>query len=192
MQLARPGTLDLVAAFPRMHDGEDAYYVTDSSLGELADALSGSSPPLLMRTPMPMADGDVLGGSVTLTDAGEAVLAGRMDRVAACGISRWLGGVHLNGDANLWRWDDMRQRIRNRRRAQSRAGITIGGCALDSAASCRSTDGTTKRRGSRNHGVSAAPIGVGSTGAIPEALPRGTGTSVRGAEHRLQPHRSQR
>ena len=34
-------------------------------------------------------------GVVTLTDAGRSVLAGRLDRVVACGIERWLGGVHL-------------------------------------------------------------------------------------------------
>ena len=43
--------------------------------------------------------------------ADQAVLGGRQDRVALCGIDRWFGGVHLLGDAGLWRWDDARQRI---------------------------------------------------------------------------------
>ena len=46
LELANAGPIDLLAAFPRMHDGERAYYITDTSLDELADALSGASPPL--------------------------------------------------------------------------------------------------------------------------------------------------
>jgi hypothetical protein len=52
--------------------------------------------------------------AVTLTDIGRAVLAGKQDRIAACGIDRWLGGVQLHGDADLWRWDDERHRITRR------------------------------------------------------------------------------
>ena len=50
-------------------------------------------------------------GSISLTETGRAVLAGRQDRVAICGIDRWLGGVHLQTDASIWRWDEARQRI---------------------------------------------------------------------------------
>jgi hypothetical protein len=39
------------------------------------------------------------------------VLSGELDRIAACGIDRWLGGVHLKDGSRLWRWDDARQRI---------------------------------------------------------------------------------
>jgi hypothetical protein len=110
LELAAAGKADLSAAFPRMHDGEDVYYITDTSLAELADTLSRTSPPLLACSGT---DGrrDVLQGSMTLTDTGRAVLAGRQDRVATCGIDRWLGGVHLRSDAEPWRWDDRRQRI---------------------------------------------------------------------------------
>jgi hypothetical protein len=38
-------------------------------------------------------------------------LAGQLDRVATCGIDRWLGGVHLQGRRRIWRWDDTRQRV---------------------------------------------------------------------------------
>jgi RNA polymerase sigma factor (sigma-70 family) len=111
MALADAGEITLSAAFPRMHDGEDVYYVTDTSLAELAETLSLTSPPLLMLAPAESADGDVLQGSVKLTDAGRAVLSGEQDRIALCGIDRWFGGVHLERDADLWRWDDQRQRI---------------------------------------------------------------------------------
>lgn len=110
LRLAGGGEIDLSAAFPRMHEGEDAYYVTDCTLASLAEALSRTSPPLLTRAGQ-IADGTVLQGSVTLTGTGRRVLDREQDRVSTCGIDRWLGGVHLQSDANLWRWDDTRQSI---------------------------------------------------------------------------------
>jgi len=109
LQLAERG-IDLAAAFPRMHEDEDAYYVTDLSLADLARALSLTSPPLVRFAPG-AGPRDSLEGSVTLTDVGRAVLAGERDRVEACGIDRWLGGVHLHGSDGIWRWDDERRRI---------------------------------------------------------------------------------
>jgi hypothetical protein len=120
LELAAGGTVELSAAFPRMHADEEVYYVTDMSLATLADTLSRTLPPLLTLARRPVANGELPRGSVTLkdtvtlTDIGRAVLAGRQDRIATCGIDRWLGGVHLQGDADLWRWDDERHRITRR------------------------------------------------------------------------------
>jgi hypothetical protein len=111
MRLADGPGIDLQAAFPRMQEGETAYSVTDGSLASLAEELSRSSPPLLTFARGRDADAGLLEGSVTLTDTGRAVLAGRQDRISACGFDRWLGGVHLQSGANLWRWDDARQRV---------------------------------------------------------------------------------
>jgi hypothetical protein len=108
--LAGGGRVDLAAVFPRMHDDEDAYYVTDASLAALAEALSRSSPPLLTFTRRRTPDARQLDGSVTLTDLGRSILSGQQDRTVACGIDRWLGGVHLE-NGNRWRWDNARRRI---------------------------------------------------------------------------------
>jgi hypothetical protein len=115
LHLAQSGPSGVRAMFPRMHDDEDAYYVTDLSLGALVTTLSTTSPPLLT-----IVDGDgaasdrwSLDRTVALTDAGHDVLAGRRDRVES-GIDRWLGGVHLHGDAGMWRWDDHERRMTNR------------------------------------------------------------------------------
>jgi hypothetical protein len=105
-------TRSLRAAFPLMHEGEDAYYVTDSSLASMAEDLSRSAHPLLTITDDETPEGNVLHGAVTITDTGRAVLARRRDRVATCGIDRWMGGVHLRGGANEWRWDHERQTVR--------------------------------------------------------------------------------
>jgi hypothetical protein len=113
LQLASADGIPLLQAFPRMHDGESAYYVTDMSLLGMADQLSATSPPLMT---IPPGDGDskpisLFRRRVALTDTGRAVLAGHTERIATCGIDRWLGGVHLQGRGPLWRWDDGRQRI---------------------------------------------------------------------------------
>lgn len=112
MHLAQAGSITLATAFPRMHEDESAYYVTDTSLVELVETLSRTSPPLLGHS----ADGSSpqrwFAGSVSITPAGRAVLRGDQDRVSLCGVAdRWLGGVQLRNDAPLWRWDDARQRM---------------------------------------------------------------------------------
>jgi len=99
------------AVFPRMHEDEKAYYVTDLSLRDLVESLSRTSPPLIAFNPEVNGGANFWRGTVTTTDAGREVLAGRRDRVA-CGIDRWLGGVHLQSNVGtIWRWDDDRRRI---------------------------------------------------------------------------------
>jgi hypothetical protein len=50
--------------------------------------------------------------SVALTDTGRDVLDGRSDLVAANGIDRWVGGVHLHGHEVPWRYDEGREAVR--------------------------------------------------------------------------------
>ena len=110
LELADGGPQSLLRLFPHMHEGERVYYVTDTSLAALAAALSRTSPPLL-RLDAGSGSGPAIQGAVSLTDAGRSVLEGRLDRIAACGIDRWLGGVHLQGRSSTWRWDPDRQRV---------------------------------------------------------------------------------
>jgi hypothetical protein len=111
LELADGGGIALSEAFPRVHDGETVYYVTDASLAAMAESLSRMSPALLALDSATEEQGGVLHGRVTVTDAGRSVLSGELDRVAACGIDKWLGGVHLQDGGRVWRWDDTRQRI---------------------------------------------------------------------------------
>jgi RNA polymerase sigma factor (sigma-70 family) len=110
LSLAADGAVALRAVFPRMHGGEEVYYITDSSLAELATTLSRTSPPLLTIADNDAAAEWALNRTVAVTDAGREVLAGTRDRVA-CGIDRWLGGVHLHGRGDVWRYDHVRRRI---------------------------------------------------------------------------------
>ena len=111
LSLAREGSIRLSNAFPRMHDDEGAYYITDGSLASTASDLAATSPPLLFLRQPERGGEHRLAGSVTLTGEGQGVLAGDHDRVEMCGIDRWLGGVHLQSGGPMWRWDDARQRI---------------------------------------------------------------------------------
>ena len=111
LELAAGDGMSLAKAFPRMHDGERAYYIGDLTLAELAETLSSTSPALLALD-LPTQDGDYdFRRRATLTEAGRSVLAGGQDKVDLCGIDRWLGGVHLRTGGRIWRWDDVRQRI---------------------------------------------------------------------------------
>jgi len=110
LQLANDGPLSLAKAFPEMGQGDRFYTITDLSLLATADDLGTTSPPLLTI--------DRTAGSehpfrarIVATDAGRSVLGGGMDRVEACGVDRWLGGVHLQGHQQLWRWDEENQRV---------------------------------------------------------------------------------
>jgi hypothetical protein len=112
LQLAANGSIDLREAFPRMHDNETAFYVTDGLLAQMAQDLSSMSPPLLNADFAPGESRYSLLGTISLTDDGRAVLAGTQDRVHLCGIDRWLGGVHIQHATNVWRWDVTKERLR--------------------------------------------------------------------------------
>lgn len=111
LELATGDGITLRDAFPRMHDGECAYYVTDGTVAELAEALARTSPPLLTLDLSDSEEPRILRGHIAVTDTGQAVLSRERDRVATCGIDRWFGGVHLQSGGPIWRWDDARQRI---------------------------------------------------------------------------------
>jgi hypothetical protein len=108
---ASAGPIDLRSAFPRMHDGETAFYIADGSLWSVVQQLAASSPPLMTADVDDPSTPGLPNGTAALTDTGRAVLAGSLDRVRHCGIDRWLGGVRLEGNHAVWRWDDARKRV---------------------------------------------------------------------------------
>jgi hypothetical protein len=112
LELADPGPIALIAAFPRMQEGEKAYFITDGSILSLVEMFSRTTPALLTYDAGVSTDGQVLHGAVAITNAGRDMLAGRLDRIATCGLDRWYGGVHLQGNGPMWRWDDQAERIR--------------------------------------------------------------------------------
>jgi hypothetical protein len=111
LELAHDGPIDIWTAFPRLHDGETAYYVTDRTFAQILRTLSGPATPLLAVDIVSQPAGQLPRGTFTLTDAGRAVFAGTVDRVGRYGLDRWLGGVHLEGAGPMWRWDRADRRL---------------------------------------------------------------------------------
>lgn len=92
------------------HGREPAIFMGDSAFLFHIGGLVRSPRPLLStsRPARHLSPDDDL----TLTDEGRRVLDGDGDRVAICGIDRWLGGVHLSGNGAVWRWDGQVLRVR--------------------------------------------------------------------------------
>lgn len=67
------------------HDAESPVWMGDAAFVAVLNALSAGARPLVT------CDGDVVG----ITDDGRAVIEGKLNRVALCGVDRWIGGVHL-------------------------------------------------------------------------------------------------
>jgi hypothetical protein len=109
LELAQGEGISLLKAFPRMHQGERAYYVSDLTLANIAANLSSTSPALLTVDRSHRETSRVLDAIVSTTTAGASVLAGQLDRATTGRLDRWLGGVHLANGKPLWRWDDERQ-----------------------------------------------------------------------------------
>ena len=107
LELIAGGIVDTWAAFPRMHEGETSYYITDSSLWNL----------IVNLAPLVATEGDIHGSgalphaTLAITTAGREALEGRLDRVEVFGIDRWLGGVHLDGANACWRWNTATRQV---------------------------------------------------------------------------------
>jgi hypothetical protein len=101
------GALTVRDAFVAHNQREDPIWLGDAPFFGHVQALASGSRPLLRIEPAPR----WIDQRLELTDAAREVLGGRLDRVRANGIDRWLGGVHLQGDEARWRWDGERQRL---------------------------------------------------------------------------------
>jgi hypothetical protein len=95
-------------AFRWVSDAERRPFLGDVLCYAVMRDLAGAAHPLLEIEggAMPFRD-----RGLSLTATGSAVLAGDRDHVGLNGIDRWIGGVHLAGDAVSWRYDDRLERL---------------------------------------------------------------------------------
>jgi hypothetical protein len=101
---AGSGETSAGSAFARLGEREARPFLGDLFAFRIVARLAGAPVPLLELDP---AGGEVTAGTrLRLTAAGRRVLGGQADHVALNGIDRWVGGVHLHGDAARWRWDE--------------------------------------------------------------------------------------
>jgi len=81
--------------FRRAQAREEAAFMSDAAFAKTLGDLTASPAPLIES------DGEML----AVTALGRRILAGDADWVAAAGIDRWIGGVHLDS-SEAARWDD--------------------------------------------------------------------------------------
>ena len=108
LELARE-PVDTCAAFERVSENEDAFYIGDASFWTLVQHLASAG---LLALAVEPATGPALPrGTYSLTDTGRAILDGQLDCVTHYGLDRWLGGVHLQGRGPTWRWNPATARL---------------------------------------------------------------------------------
>ena len=108
LALVRAGVTRFVDLFARFTAAEPGYGLGDAQLWNALRQLTQGKSPLLLDVSESEAMWEHL---LAITDTGRAVLSGAADRVSLNGIDDWLGGVHLQGHANIWRWDEAQQRL---------------------------------------------------------------------------------
>jgi hypothetical protein len=98
------GAAEAGKVFVRVWSRETRPYLGDTTCFDRIQRMAEGPRPLVRLGPPGRPVGRET--SVSLTDAGERVLAGQEDQIALNGIDRWIGGVHLQGHQVDWRWDD--------------------------------------------------------------------------------------
>ena len=96
------GAPDAGAAFVRAAAREARPFLGDTWCFDRMARMATGPEPLLAADPAPVTRHSRL----ALTDTGRRVLDGGADHVALNGVDRWIGGVHLQGRAVPWRWDE--------------------------------------------------------------------------------------
>ena len=97
------GAPDAGAAFVRAAAREARPFLGDTWCFDRMTRLAAAPEPLLAAEPAAPVTGHT---RLRVTTTGRRVLEGEADHVALNGIDRWIGGVHLQGGAVPWRWDD--------------------------------------------------------------------------------------
>jgi hypothetical protein len=111
LRLIDCGLERFIDLFPKFAAAEPLYGLGDAQLWLALRSLSDAQQPLLT-----VENGNGASDQLTpelthrarfeLTDSGRAVLSGEADFIVLNGIDRWLGGVHLQRQQGLWRWNE--------------------------------------------------------------------------------------
>ena len=116
LELIQKGQSDFMRLCPAFFDAEPAYGLGDFQVWRDLERMARARQPLIIidglddsssrRTPARTHK-----TSFEITETGKEVSEGRADFVALNGIDLWLGGVHLNDNGDLWRWDEQKQKL---------------------------------------------------------------------------------
>lgn len=115
LELTTDGLDKFKDLFPRFIDAEPDYGLGDAQFWNVLQRLTHGPQPLLLNSTgesvFATGTSSYAEQSFAITDAGAAVLRGASDSVNLNGIDEWLGGVHLVGRTDIWRWDDRREKL---------------------------------------------------------------------------------
>jgi hypothetical protein len=103
--LRETGPLSAPRLFVAVQSTEQPVFMGDHSFYRLLAGLDAVRCPLVQTANS---------GDHAITEAAFRVMEGRDDHIRLNGIDRWLGGVHLKGDAAAWRWDRVSGRLVHR------------------------------------------------------------------------------
>src|SRR6185503_6593933 len=103
--------------FPRFGKAEPDYGLGDAQFWNALRRMSDAREPLLRvrngeETNSKLSPEKIHESAFDITTSGESVLKGEADFVELNGVDQWLGGVHLVGMKDLWRWDEQTRRLR--------------------------------------------------------------------------------
>ncbi|MFZ0064013.1 MAG: hypothetical protein WAL47_18425 [Pyrinomonadaceae bacterium] len=108
LELVSRGANRFVELFSQFVEAEPDYGLGDAQFWNVLQRLTqGAAPLLTNRTEA----SSMLESSFEITEAGHTVLSGAADKVTLNGIDEWLGGVHLLGHENIWRWDETQKKL---------------------------------------------------------------------------------
>jgi hypothetical protein len=116
LELIHDGARRFSDLFPRFVAAEPIYGLGDAQFWNALRRMGEGQTPMLTIRNGNASDPNLTSDAIhkmsfEITEAGEAVLEGRADFVEMNGIDAWLGGVHLVGKSNLWRWDSQAQKL---------------------------------------------------------------------------------
>ena len=100
LEALREGPHSKTGLFRAVQRREDRVFMGDTTFWQRLEAMARGSWPLV-----------AMDDDVSITDTGQRVLDGALDRVEMGGIDRWIGGVHLHGTQVPWRWDGKAGRL---------------------------------------------------------------------------------
>ncbi len=110
LQLIADGCGKFAEMFPKFIAAEKTYGLGDSQVWATLVSLSDGPNPLLTITNAPLERAvdpkTMKRAGFKLTKPGQSVLAGKDDFIKLNGMDQWLGGVHLEGKREMWRWHD--------------------------------------------------------------------------------------
>jgi len=117
LELIRRGANDFPHLFSEFGNEEPGYGLGDFQFWLALKPLSETKRPLVRISDYvgagpSLESQEIRNSRFEITELGRAVLHGQEDYIEMNGIDLWLGGVHLSGKRNLWRWDHQEQRLR--------------------------------------------------------------------------------